>query len=410
MKFLKDSLVRNALFITVSVFLGSGVGLLFWMLAAHLSSDADVGYISGVVSSVTLIIAISRLGTSEVLIRRYDSSNRNDLFTTTLLVSTIAALILSAIYLLFIGFFSPSLTVISSHWVLFLMMVFFTSIMIVSNYAFIAERYGSYTIYQNIINSLRLPLLLLLASMGLLGLLWSVNIALAITALGSLLMLYHLGVRPGRFRKDIVMQDISYSGANYVNSLIAIIPVTVVNIMVLGILGPEQSAYYFLAISFAMVPYSIISSTKSSMFSESSRDETLLERNLIKSTKLVLLSLIPLSVALILISPLVLNLLGSGYSENAQILFILLIVSQLLFVPISFCSTICMITRANTHLLIIGIIQIVSLLFLILIMTPIYGLEGVGFAYIISYLVTIAYIAIGTNLFSYYFPEKKSYP
>lgn len=67
--FLHDSLFKNAFFLMLSSISTAGFGFIFWFLAAKFYSASDVGIATGIMSSMTLIVNLSRFGLDYSIIR-----------------------------------------------------------------------------------------------------------------------------------------------------------------------------------------------------------------------------------------------------------------------------------------------------------------------------------------------------
>lgn len=59
---LRDPLFKNSLFIMLTSVSSAGFGFIFWMLAAKLYSPQDVGIATVLISSMALLILLSRFG------------------------------------------------------------------------------------------------------------------------------------------------------------------------------------------------------------------------------------------------------------------------------------------------------------------------------------------------------------
>lgn len=99
--------------------------------------------------------------------------------------------------------------------------------------------------------------------------------------------------------------------------------------MVVNLLGPEQSAYFYIAwtISTLLVAISVAIST--SLFAEGSHFEDKLRENVIKSVKFTFLLLVPAVILLVLVGKWLLLAFGQSYSANGLKLLRILIISSL---------------------------------------------------------------------------------
>jgi O-antigen/teichoic acid export membrane protein len=104
----KDHLYRNSMFLVLSRLLNATAGFLFWVVAAKLYSITEVGTATALISSLGLIMLFSRFGFDFSLIRYVVNADKNKVFNTSLVITTIAAAIISLIYILGINFLQVS--------------------------------------------------------------------------------------------------------------------------------------------------------------------------------------------------------------------------------------------------------------------------------------------------------------
>ena len=89
---LQEPLIRNSFFIMASSLAAAGFGFFFWMIAARLYSQAEVGVATALMSSMGLLILISRLGLDQSVIRFFPSRDKNGVLGTAIIVPTAVAL------------------------------------------------------------------------------------------------------------------------------------------------------------------------------------------------------------------------------------------------------------------------------------------------------------------------------
>jgi len=68
-QYIKDPLFRNSLFIILASALGGAFGFIFWVLAAKIYPKEDVGIATALISSLSLVILLSRFGLNQSLVR-----------------------------------------------------------------------------------------------------------------------------------------------------------------------------------------------------------------------------------------------------------------------------------------------------------------------------------------------------
>jgi hypothetical protein len=87
------------------------------------------------------------------------------------MVTLVLALVLTAVFMLGINIFSPALSFIRDGWFLpvFFAYIAVTSVYSVQNTAFISIRRADLSLVQNLLLGARIPILLLIAGMGVFG-------------------------------------------------------------------------------------------------------------------------------------------------------------------------------------------------------------------------------------------------
>ena len=88
---LKDHLYRNSIFLVMSRILNASVGILFWVIAAKLYSVTEVGMATVLISSLGLVMLFSRFGFDLSIIRYIEIADKNKVFNTSLIITTVAS-------------------------------------------------------------------------------------------------------------------------------------------------------------------------------------------------------------------------------------------------------------------------------------------------------------------------------
>src|SRR5215472_15237958 len=79
-----DSLVRNSLYLMMSTVVTAGLGYMFWIIAAHVFTSAQVGIGSAVISLCSTVALLTYLGSAATLIERLHSYERSPQWTALL--------------------------------------------------------------------------------------------------------------------------------------------------------------------------------------------------------------------------------------------------------------------------------------------------------------------------------------
>ena len=84
----KDPLYKNSFFIMLTSLSNAGFGFFFWMLAAKLYPKEDVGIATALISSMSLLILLTRFGLDVAIIRFFPEKDKSSIFSTTALITT----------------------------------------------------------------------------------------------------------------------------------------------------------------------------------------------------------------------------------------------------------------------------------------------------------------------------------
>ena len=92
-----DSLVRNSLYLMATTVVTGGLGYVFWAVAAHLFTSAQIGAGSAVISFCTMVALLTYLGAQAMLIERLSSYEGSRKWTADLVGVCLATSAVTAI-------------------------------------------------------------------------------------------------------------------------------------------------------------------------------------------------------------------------------------------------------------------------------------------------------------------------
>lgn len=389
---IKDPLYRNSLFLIANHVVMTGLGFVFWMVVARFYSEADVGLGAAIISAISLLGLLSRLGLDITLIRFLPKADRPaDLINSCLTLSGIVALAVAGIYIAGIGLWSPAMGFIRHNAIFSIAFVLFTIFWTLSgvlSLIFIAKRRADFTLSKSTIYSLLkvpLPILLVIyfhafgivASWGI-----ATGVALAISILLFLPRAQNRYKLVPKVNLGIIKDVWRYSIGNYFATLLGAATVLILPIMIVNLLGPAQNAYFYVALMLAGLLFGIPGAVSGSLFAEGSHFEVALEVNVRRSYRFIFLLLIPAIAIVLLAGKWLLLLFGASYSANALTLLWILAASSF-FVGIN--SVYYSILRVEGRIReLVAIFGFVTLAVLVgsYFITPITGIVGVGYVWI----------------------------
>jgi len=385
----KDPLYRNSAYIMATSVVSSAFGFFFWILAAKLYPKEDVGLATALISSMSLLILLTRFGFDASLIRFLASGDRTKAYSSALTVTTFAAFLAGAIYVLGIGVFSPQLSFLSdpSYAGLYVLFLCASSTASITSSAFLALREGKYYLLQSLLMGSRLIFLLPLAAYGLLGLYSSYGIAYMLVALSLLLLIASKGIKPGiGADRAFLRKTWKYSAGNYLAGLLSGAPALILPLMILSILGAEQAAYYYIAYAIAGILYMIPSAVSTSLFVEGSHGAAL-KKTVLKSIKTIYAILIPATLVLYFGGGVLLSAIGKDYDAGALELMKAFALAGIFMAPASVYYAIKKIQKGVKDMTIMTAIQSILLLGLTYVLIQQYGLIGAGWGWVATYAI-----------------------
>ncbi len=322
---LKDPLYKNSFMIMLTTGMTSLLGFVFWIIVARHYPASEVGLASAALSMMGLLYILSSLGLHLGLIRFLPSTDdKRGIVNSCLTICGACSIVLAVVFILGIPVWSPDLSLISKNAALFTSFVMFTvgySLLFIQRYIFIALRRAELALAQQVIFAvIRLGLPLVLVSLGVLGILSSFGIGIWIALIiGNLiLMKTQSWYRPApTVRKSTVNRMVHFSLENYVAEAISSAPITILPLLVLGILGAEFNAYFYMAFNIVMVLNMIPIAIATSLFVEGSHYEERLQHNLMRAIRFILLLVIPAIIIIFFFGDKILLAFGKEYSENA---------------------------------------------------------------------------------------------
>ena len=401
---LSGPLYRNSLLLMANTAVTAGLGFIFWMVVARLYTEAEVGLGAAIISAMSLLALLSRLGLDVALVRFMPKADKPvDMINSAFTISALAAVIAAAIFIAGIQLWSPAFHFVRANTLFSIAFVVFTVFWALSwmmDFVFIARRRADYTVWKNTIYSiLKVPLPVLLVlhfhAFGIVSS-WGLAIGFALV-LSVILFLPRVQNRykPAlKLNLDIMKGIWRYSLGNYFASLFGTAPVLILPVLVVNLCGAEQNAYFYVAWAVATLLFAIPVAVAQSLLVEGSHFEDELRSNVHKSFRIILLLLIPAMVSLYLLARWLLLAFGSGYSANGEALLQVLTLSGI-FVGINcIYHSVLRVEHRITELIALSVFSAATVLGGSYFIMPHTGIVGIGYAWIVAQAATSTYAAI----------------
>jgi O-antigen/teichoic acid export membrane protein len=326
-----DALLKNSVFLILSSGVQAGLGFGFWLLSAHLYTPGEIGQASALISAMTMISYCSLLGFNSTFIRFLPTSKqKNDKINTGIILVLATGFVMAIGYVLLLPVVAPKLAFVRQSPGLslgFVVMGAFAAINLLTDSIFIAYRASKYNLYVYTgmsIAKLALPLgLVWLGGYGVFAAQGAAGIFALL--LSTYYLVRHFDYRPKlTVNRQVVRTVRRFSFGNYIANLLNILPPVVLPIIIINRLGADAAGYYYLAFMVATLLYTVAYSVSNSLFAEGSYAESGLAR-LIKRSALIMGGImIPGSLALAAIGPLLLKIFGKSYGTEGASLIVML--------------------------------------------------------------------------------------
>jgi O-antigen/teichoic acid export membrane protein len=322
---LQTRLYVNAYYLVATTALNSLLGWVFWTAAARLYAIEDVGIASAVISTMSLLAALSSLGLDVGLVRFLPGAHRMSgrMLDSTLTSVAISSLVCAGIFLVGLPLWSPALTCLCEQpgcSAVFGLLAAVTALGRVTDGAFIANRAAKFTLLrQGLIGAVKIPLLVLFGVVGgAPGIITSVAVATT-GSLGIALMFclpaLHGAYRPRiRLSKEIMADILPYAVGNHLATFLIQSPAVVLPLVILNVLGPSESACFYVTWMTANLLFAIPRSVATSMLAEGANEEGALREVVKSALGVIFMLLMPVVILFLLAGDKLLLVFGREYA------------------------------------------------------------------------------------------------
>ncbi|MCE8426173.1 MAG: polysaccharide biosynthesis C-terminal domain-containing protein [Candidatus Methanoperedens sp.] len=391
---LRDSLLKNAFYLMATNLTNLLLGFIFWVIAAIYYSPDEIGTISAVLSSMFLIAMISSLGftTSLIFYLPRDRKNASKMINSCIIASIAVSVLFSSIYILGIDIWTPALGSIFGNLesdIIFMAVTIFSTISSLISSAFTAGKRSSFHMTkETVFGSLKILPLPLLAGFGAMGIFlsWGVGLLLSLILSLVLLSIVWKGYLPRLTLDPIIKSMAGYSAWNYLADLFYSLPRFVLPILIVNLISPESTGFFFIAFMVAGLLYGIPQSITNSLLAETSDGGKLWDK-VGRAIRFNAALVIPGFLLFVFFGKFVLNLFNPNYAQNASTTLTILAAASL---PLSI-NTIFMGIR-NSQKKVKSVVKInlaISVITFVLVVPfiKVWGLNGAAAAYFVANVV-----------------------
>ena len=390
----------------VNQFLGAGLGMLYWALAARLFSAEVVGQNSTLISTILLLGALAEFSLKAAMGRFVPRAGRDvkKLIVTTYVVNTLTALLMTAAFFWLGRSFSFTDNLMGDMKLLplaLLVLPTFWTIFYVQDGVLTGLREAKWVLYENLAyNIIKILVLVALFFTGnRYGLLasWFLPVPLMVFFVNVLIFgrflpryLSEHGNEPG-----ITLKEVATSvGGDHIGTVLAETGIRILPLLVLNMLGKSASAYFYeawlIGNTIYLIAYNFASSFAVEAASNRAQIVTISRNILVQKARLVL----PLAAGVFIFAEIGLNIFGADYArEGTALLRWLALAAAPMILNIWYLGY-ARITGKN-----LGIIRNQGLTCLITLglsylMMDAYGITSIGVAWFVAQLVVALIVSV----------------
>ncbi|HEY1762399.1 MAG TPA: hypothetical protein VGG17_07390 [Acidimicrobiales bacterium] len=315
------------LLVADNVLLGA-LGGLFVLIATHVWEPRSIGVVSAIGGATGLLVIAATLGLPSTIVAYLASEPDQALMVRGALFVTVpVGIVLLSILWLIPNHAGVPLSElgVSIPWAVTLTMIFVAASLtgMVIDPAFLSRQEVSWTVGKDLTSmSVRFLVLIFLAGTGTVGYFAVAVIYVAFAAMVDLVLLRWRVKRAPRprlsFGLGLIRSHASFAAGNQVAVLVAMLPTSLLPVIVLSYLGAASAAYVAIPMSVLSVLTVVPSMTAQSLFAEMSAHPEKVVEPVRKALRGAYIVTLPLAVVTIVVAPGLLSLFGHGYSLHGQ--------------------------------------------------------------------------------------------
>ena len=390
-------LYRNGYALILSSVATSVLGLMYWVLAARYYSTDVVGLNSAILSAMLFLSVVAQLNLGGMLVRFVPLAGPVSprLIGYTYVASCIASVVISLVFLVGLGIWSPTLRVLTQDAGRIVWFVFGTvtwSIFSLQDSALTALREAVWVPVENaLFGVVKIILLILLAgTLTQYGIFasWTIPVAISLIPINFFIFQRfipkHIRGTGDRAVPIIPRQLYKYVSGNYLGSIFFQASTTLLPVIVIDRLCATMNAYFYLPWTITTSLQLVALNMATSFTVEAARDH----KNLSRYGSRVLIHNLRMLVPLVLIigigAPYILGIFGANYAAAGTDMLRLLALSV---IPYSFVALYVGLARVQNQVHRIVVVQGVRCALLLLgcyWLLPILGITGIGWVWLVT--------------------------
>jgi O-antigen/teichoic acid export membrane protein/GT2 family glycosyltransferase len=404
----QNPLLRNGHLLTLSSALSALIGVGYWVVTARSYDPAAVGRNYAAISMMMFLAALAQLDLSSAMVRFIPTVGRRALrfIACAYLASGLLAIVVSACFLALVRQVAPG-------------MAFLRDPVLAGSFVCATAAYTIFALQDSVLTGLRrtawVPLenaifacvkvvlvVVLAAAMPAYGIFasWALSLSGAVLLTSVLLFGWAIPAHQrhnGHNTLPPLRQIVRFIALDYVGVLCSIAAITMLPILILNVVGPQQAAYFSLAWVIAFSLHLVNINMGSSLVVETAVDQSQLARSCRQVLSHTSRLLVPAVLVLIMLAPYLLGVFGQPYRSASGLLRLLVLAS----LPHLLVSTAVSSARAQRRIgVVVGVLGSVCVLALGLawLLLHAMGILGVGLAWLLAQSLVAGALLIRRDL------------
>jgi O-antigen/teichoic acid export membrane protein len=408
---LRTPLFRNAYALIVNEGLSAVSGLLYWLVAARLYSTELVGLNAAVISTMTFLAAMSQLSLGGALMRFLPiAGTRSAKFIWAVYgVSVVLGAIVGSVFVLgsYIwfpegnSFLSTPLSKLG-----FVLSIMVWCVFVLQDGVMVGLRQATFVPIKNLVHSvsrvLFLVLLLNVLPTTAMFAAWVVPVLpLSVIMHGLIfrrLLPRHLQATAGQATRSsevIAPKPVaSFVALNHVGELLAQSAMALLPILVIRFIGAKENAYFYQTWIFSFPVQMLAWNLSNSLTVETATHYDRLSEYVGRTLRQMLRLIVPAALALALLAPFVLRLVGEDYAREGAWSLRLLALSAIPNIVTTLYISVMRVQRKMGRLLLVRVVLAALCVGLSVALLPWLGISGIGLAWLLGQGVVAAAIVL----------------
>ncbi|MEO6887926.1 MAG: lipopolysaccharide biosynthesis protein [Ktedonobacteraceae bacterium] len=414
-----DSLLRNSIYVMGSTVVTSVIGYLYWVVAVHLYSAHDIGLVSAIISVTTLISSIANPGIGPTLIQMLPQRASGYAWSVTLnaglVTGTFTSLLAGIILVIALPLYSDQFAILGqnvAYATAFIVGVPLWTLTTLLDQTFVAERATVHMLTRNVIFAiLKLLFMVALAQVGVFGIFSSWVLALVVSVIiGGLLLVPRLKRAYCLALRGLIQQVramLSSLAWHHFANLGSTLPMYLLPVFVTIRLSATDNAYFYTGWMLGSIFFMVSPAVATSLFAEGSHITDNLLHKVGSSAVIIGALLGPAMLMVFVAGHYILLLFGHSYADHSLLLLTILTASA---VPDAITNIYVSVLRIQRRLRLAAFLNLgmaFLTLLLALILLPILGIAGAGWAFLISQAAG-SVVAIAEFVATHYKPQQRA--